>query len=263
MKTDLSLGGLDLGISTDEMHKAMGKENSTKDSKEIKGLTFYQFDTLKAGVIHDKIHSLVSNGSSAKTKRGLHEGSSYKDMIDAYGSDYVKMNYDNKVLYEYTFKSSTGEDGLLRFAINKSDQKVAYISVRIPEDNSAKQNQEKSVDIKGAQKVFLDYHKAISQKHLDAAYDMLTSDCQRHMGDLSTYASGYKDTLNSSVDSLKVVSSSADKVTMNYRLIARDRYKGNRVKVQTFNGSVTVVKQGNIWKIDQMKSSKIDEKIEN
>ena len=263
MKTDLSLGGLDLGMSTDEMHKALGKENYKKDSEDVKGMVFYEFDNLEVGVIRDEVNALVSNGNSAKTKRGIHEGSSYQDMIDAYGSDYTKMNYDDKILYEYTFKSLNGKDGLLRFAINKKNDKVAYISVRIPVESADKNKPDKSIDIKGAQTVFLNYHKAISQKHLDDAYDMLTSDCQNQMGDLSTYASGYKDTLNSSVDSLKIVSSFPDQVTMNYRLIARDRYKGNRVKVQTFNGAVTVIKQGNVWKIDKMKSSKVDEKIEN
>ncbi|MGO5131228.1 hypothetical protein [Mitsuokella jalaludinii] len=263
MKTDLSLGGLDLGISTDEMHKALGKENYKKNSEDVKGMVFYEFENLEVGVIRDEVNALVSNGSSAKTKRGIHEGSSYQDMIDAYGSDYTKMNYDDKILYEYTFKSLNGKDGLLRFAINKKNDKIAYISVRIPVESAEKNKPDKSIDIKGAQTVFLNYHKAISQKHFDDAYDMLTSDCQNQMGDLSTYASGYKDTLNSSVDSLKIVSSFPDQVTMKYRLIARDRYKGNRVKVQIFNGAVTVIKKGNIWKIDKMKSSKVDEKIEN
>ena len=263
MKTDLSLGGLDLGMSLDDMQKVMGKENSKKDSEDLKGLVFYKYDILRAGVIDNKVHSLVSDGSSAKTKRGLHEGSSYQDMIDAYGSDYTKMNYKDKTLYEYTFKTLNGEDGLLRFAINKSDNKVAYISVRIPEGDESTQKQTQPVDVAGAKQAFVNYHKAISQKHLDDAYGMMTPACQNHMGDLSSYASGYKDTLSSSVDNLTVVSSSSDQVVMNYRLIARDRYKGNKVKVQKFAGTVTMVKQNGSWKIGQTQSSKVDEYIEN
>ena len=130
MKTDLSLGGIDLGMTTDEVHKVLGKE----DDVEVRnGLTFLEYPNLEIGTrTTGVVCSLVSNGS-VETKRHMKEGMTYSDMCKKYGKDYAKMEWGDKILYEYTFTSMRGEKGLLRFAIRKSDNKVDYISVRIPD----------------------------------------------------------------------------------------------------------------------------------
>ena len=97
MQTDLSLGGLDLGNS-----------------------------------MLQEVTSLVSNGPSVQTKRGLHEGSTLQEVQAAYGTDYYSSQpYQNLMLYEYKFQTLNGENGLLRFAMNQSDNRVNYISVRV------------------------------------------------------------------------------------------------------------------------------------
>ena len=69
-----------------------------------------------------------------KTKRGISEGSSVRDVIKAYGTDYTSMDYDDMTLYEYAFRDLKGRSGILRFAITKNDKRVNYISVRITEN---------------------------------------------------------------------------------------------------------------------------------
>lgn len=130
MKTDLSLGGIDLGMTTDEVHKVLGKE----DHVEVRnGMTFLEYPNLEIGTRNTGVVcSLVSNGS-VETKRHMKEGMTYSNMCQKYGKDYAKMEWGDKILYEYTFTSMRGEKGLLRFAIRKSDHKVDYISVRIPD----------------------------------------------------------------------------------------------------------------------------------
>ena len=135
MTTNLSLGGLDLGLTVDEMHNRLGNETSTKTDGAFQ---YYYYDNLKAGIQNGKITSLVSDGSAVKTKSGIHEGSSLDDVIQAYGNNYMRMAYDNLFLYEYEFEGIHGQKGILRFAINQSDNKVNYISVRIKDAPKAK-----------------------------------------------------------------------------------------------------------------------------
>ena len=70
------------------------------------------------------------------------------------------MDYDDLVLYEYTFAANNDKNGILRFAISKSNNQVSYISVRIPEEentdtqssdtNSNKSSTEKNTNMASA-----------------------------------------------------------------------------------------------------------------
>ena len=132
MQTDLSLGGLDLGNSMLQMHQVLGQENTTKNSTDTPGLVFYNYADVQVGIQNSEVTSLVSNGPSVQTKRGLHEGSTLQEVQAAYGTDYYSSQpYQNLMLYEYKFQTLNGENGLLRFAMNQSDNRVNYISVRV------------------------------------------------------------------------------------------------------------------------------------
>lgn len=82
------------------------------------------------------------------------------------------------------------------------------------------------------------------------------------MGDFDSYAEGYANTISSEVTDLKLVSSDGDACTFNYTLTARDRYQGNRVKVQTFKGQVTMAKDKGHWFIRHAQSQKVNERFE-
>ncbi len=129
VKTDLSLGGLDLGMTVEQMHKLMGKELSKKTRD---GMTVYQYPDIEIGSHGNIITSLVSENGMVKTKRGVKQGDSLSVVQKYYGTDAMETEYEDMILYEYNSKDLDGRPGILRFAIKRGTNKVNYISVRIP-----------------------------------------------------------------------------------------------------------------------------------
>lgn len=255
METDLSLGGLDLDMTVDEVHKALGKENSAKKQGKY---DFIYYDSLQVGTYQSVVRALVSDGSSVKTKRGIHEGSTFDEVKKAYGTDYYKMDNDDLTLYEYPFKSLKGHDGLLRFAIKKSDQTVKYISVRIPEDANPSED-----DAKQAAKVLDGYYQGITSGHEREAYNLLTSARQKKMGTLEQFAKGFETTLSHRVSDLRVVGVEQGKIKVSYTLTARDSMANStRTQVRDFDCQATLVKVNNDWRIDDMTAKKKNERFE-
>lgn len=127
MQTDLSLGGMDLGMTVAQMHETLGQEIS---SRQKDGMVFYKYPTVEVGTRGDIVTSLVSETGSALTKRGLHEGSLLSDVTDTYGTDYMKSEYGGKDLYEYRYTDLQGQSGILRFAVVQGTDTVNYISIR-------------------------------------------------------------------------------------------------------------------------------------
>lgn len=114
-----------------------------------------------------------------------------------------------------------------------------------------------------AQQAFLDYHQAISQHHIQAAYNLLDADFQNAVGGYDGYAPGYNNTLSSEVSQLHKLSGSDTQEVVSFTLKARDRVPGSqKVKVQHFNGQATLVKVGNAWKIGEIKAQKTGEETE-
>lgn len=255
VKTDLSLGGLELGLSIDDMRKLLGKEKESK-AMDTPGYTRYYYDDIWV-VVHDgKISALESNSSKVVTKRGMAQGSKISDVINAYGQASATSEYGGKDLYEYYYKSIDGTDGILRFAVNKGSDVVDYITIR--ENENKKKSSTAQSD---AVNTFVRYHQAISQHQLGAAFAMLTQNMQRQMGSYESYNSGFVNTLTSEVTSTTVTASSPTSVSINYDLKARDR-SGGAVYVQYFRGQATLVNIGGKWYIDNMSSSKTGDHYE-
>lgn len=138
MQTDLSLGGLDIDCTDKDMVNLYGKEDS---EKTVNGLVRHKYNgKIEVVTEGNRITALVSDGPNVKTKRGLHEGSTFAEMKKAYGTGYMKSDYNDVILYEYTFSSMKGDSGILRFAVNKSDNTVKYISVRLDRNNTSSNN---------------------------------------------------------------------------------------------------------------------------
>ena len=258
MKSDLSLGGLDLDMTVDEVHKALGKENSTKEEGELHIL---YYPDLHVNTRDKIVSALVSESPAAETKRGIHEGSSLADIQKAYGTDCATMDYDDLTLYEYSFKSLKGHDGLLRFAVKKSDNTVKYISVRIPQEEKPAQGVSDAEANKAAQRLN-DYYQYITHSREKDAYGILSADMQKHMGTLDQFKKGYRTTLSHSLSDLTLLSTEGnDKVTIGYTLTAHDRASGG-VLVQTFRCEATLSKATGSWHIVNMKAKKQSEHME-
>lgn len=265
VQSDLSLGGLALGYSIDQMHDILGKETSI-DEKGI--YKFYNYSDIQVGIKNEKVDALVSNSSAVATKRGIHQGSTLQEVFDKYGDNYNKMDYDDLTLYEYTFAADNGKNGILRFAINKSNSQVNYISVRIPEEESAPAKPAETVadtsnekNAKEAAQALSNYYAAITRHDMNAAYNILSNDMQTHMGSLDVYADGYKTTLSDHISNVQVTSNSGDKIAFSYTLTARDSYNRTSVKEQTFACTALLSKQTGSWHIVDMSAKKQGERI--
>ena len=259
MESDLSLGGLDLDMTVDEVHKAIGKEDTIKTKNKYH---FLEYTNMEVGVRDDDIvHSLVSNGASVQTKRGIHEGSTFAEVKKAYGTDYYKMDNDDLTLYEYPFKSLKGHEGLLRFAIKKSDQTVKYISVRIPEEQkSEKDSSTTNEDIQVAEKILTRYYKAITDGRFWSAYCKLAYEAQEDLGGPTDLVQKYDGNISCNVSNIRVLSAQKGKaVVIGYVLTKRDQAPGNSVRVQIFNSKATVIYDAGEWRIRQIELEKQEE----
>ena len=257
MKSDLSLGGLDLDMEIGDVRKALGQEKSSEQRDKF---NFLLYDNIEVGTYRNVVRALVSNGPSVKTKRGIHEGSTYEEVKKAYGTDCASMDYDDLMLYEYSFKSMSGNDGLLRFAIKKSDNTVKYISVRIPEDEKPAANND--ADANAAAQALNDYYQGITHNNGRNSYNILSADMQQHMGTYDQFISGYQTTLSHNLSDLTLVSQEGTQVTISYTLTARDRTNTSRVKVQTFHCEATLSKATGSWHIVNMSAKKQSERME-
>ena len=131
MKTDLSLGGIDLGDAT-SIIKEVEKGKTENDRKQDGTLVRHYFDDMQIVTEGSEITALVSNDDKVTTKRGIHQGSSFAEVKRAYGTDYYKTGLGgNLTAFEYEAQTADGRPGLVRFAINDDTHKVDYISVRL------------------------------------------------------------------------------------------------------------------------------------
>ncbi len=259
MKSDLSLGGLDLDMSIDDVRKTLGKENTSEQRGKF---NFLLYDNVEVGTYENTVRALVSNGPSAQTKRGIHEGSTLADVQKAYGTDAMVTDYDDLKLYEYSFKSVAGNDGLLRFAVKKSDNTVKYISVRIPEDEKPATKKAAKLDPNEAAQALNDYYQGITHGDARSSYNLLSADMQKHMGSFDQFTSGYQTTLSHKLTDLTLVKQEDPYVTIGYTLTARDRTNTSRVKVQTFHCEATLSKATGSWHIVNVSAKKQSEHME-
>ena len=216
---------------------------------------FYNYSDIQVGIKDGKVDSLVSNSSVVETKRGIHQGSNLQDVLNKYGDNYSKTDYNDLILYEYTFASDSGKNGILRFAINKSNNQVNYISVRIPDETALSSNAANE-----AKQVLNNYYAAITRHDMRVAYNILSADMQTHMGSLDVYADGYKTTLSDEIFDVQVTSDSGDEIAFSYILTARDKYN-NGVKEQTFACTALLSKKTGSWHIVDMSAKKQSERI--
>ncbi len=131
MKTELSLGGLDLGDPINVINE-VEKGKKPNDTRNDGKLVRYYFDNMQIVTQGNEVAALVSNDNKVTTKRGIHQGSTFAEVKNAYGSTYYKTGLGGSLTaIEYEAKTANGRRGLLRFAINDNTHKVDYISVRL------------------------------------------------------------------------------------------------------------------------------------
>lgn len=261
---DLSLGEFTIDDRADKVASKLGKAPSATTNSD--GGNRLKYKDAEIVVKQGKISALVSMSSAWATPRGIREGSTSQEVVDKYGTSYLKTSFGEQTLYEYEITSADGHPCLLRFAINNSNGKVDYISERFVQNISEPQNDTPTKTDEAselsAEQTFKNYHKAITNRNYREAYETLSYKQRERRGDIDSYAAGYKDTISSEVSDIRLVSSDGDSRTFDYTLTARDRQQGNRVKVQTFKGQVTMAQDKGRWFIRNVDSKKVNERFE-
>ena len=123
----LSLGSVSLGDPETSLD-SLGKPD--KRTVRDDGRVDYEYADIEVHCKEGKVHTLVSNSAMVSTPKGIHEQSSLQEVLSAYGQDYIKSQYEKLDLYEYKMSDEIGRPCMLRFAINQSNQRVKYISIR-------------------------------------------------------------------------------------------------------------------------------------
>ena len=126
------MGGISLNNSKNEIKSILG--NPLSISSKDSNVTVLKYKDVEVYTQKNQIQMIISNSLSAKTSKGIHEGSLISEFVHEYGSDYTITQYGNLDLYEYSVKDNNGNPCILRFAVEKGDNKVKYISIRRADD---------------------------------------------------------------------------------------------------------------------------------
>ena len=241
--SELSINGVDIGADVEKMHAVLGQENSIQSKGDSQ---YYLYDDVKVVVKNSVIVGLVSVSNNAYSKRGIHEGVSLQDVLSMYGDNYLKSKYEGLELYEYKFLTVDNKEGLLRFAYNRAEGKVQYISARIMEKANA--NKEAKTEIQHpAIQVLYNYHAKITDKKYKEAYDCLSWNFRKRMS-YDGWVPGFKTTVSSVPSDVKIYSKTSQKVVLTFNLRAVDNPGGTR----DFSGTAEMVNTKNGWKIDRL-----------
>lgn len=129
---DCTIGSIKMSDSMASVRGQLG--NPMKESKN-NSLTKLVYKDLEIEVDSNRNNTVVgvsTNSNNVYTKRNIHQTSSLEEVKKAYGENYNKTSWGDLDLYEYDFVRNDNVKYILRFAVNKSDNKVNYFGCRIP-----------------------------------------------------------------------------------------------------------------------------------
>ena len=256
--SELSLNGVDIGLPFDTVWDYFGTPDSIKNED---GYERYYYSDIEVVFNNGYLSAFVTRSPNYKTPRGISVGSSYSEVVDRYGRNSSDMEFNGLQLHEYKFNSIRGESGLLRFAVNPSNNRVDYISIRIIEPAAQNRNNNIPPNVEQAARAFLLYHASITNGNFPQAYDLMTYKRQQIMGPYGSFIQGYGNTISSEITELNLISDNGNNVTFAYTLEAHDRTPSGRILYQYFVGEVQMIVDGGSWKINFIKSNKTGESL--
>ena len=128
-------------------------------------------------------------------------------------------------------------------------------------------DEKKSVDVNplltqtDVGKVFGNYYLAVNDRRYTDAYLYLTDNCKNRLGSIENFAVGHKDTLSIEILDFQQIAASAEAMKATYKICTRDKAT-NGVKVQIFEGQVTMMKINDKWLIDNLSSQLVETHLE-
>ncbi|MBR2214671.1 MAG: hypothetical protein IJ849_02795 [Selenomonadaceae bacterium] len=255
-RRNFSLGGLDIGDSEQDVHDWLGKELEITDPQNS-GHRHYNYPDMEVVITNGRVTGFVSRTDKVYTKQGIHQGSSWQEVRNIYGTTpFAESEYDGAVLKEYLYEID-GKEYLLRFAIKQGV--VEYISGRMYEREKPTTSTSVSANGNQAVQAMVDYHKAITDKNFSRAMNLLSTPRRQAFRSLDHFREGYRTTLSSVMDRVTVAQERDNEVVLYYHITARDRTDNGRTIIQGFDGTVTMIKEQGEWKIGPAESRKTSE----
>ena len=149
---DLRLGWIDIDEDMDSVNGKLGTPYKIENKGNNEMLYTYELEENKSYMEittkNNKVDMIVSCGENITTPRGISasskliEGKNYEptqrndkfmtrsNVTSYYGIGYASTDYEDMELIEYTVNSKKGQPCILRFAVNKADKYIYYISIR-------------------------------------------------------------------------------------------------------------------------------------
>lgn len=251
--SDVSLGNICIGFSKERVYELIGLENQITDPDF--GYLHYQYPDIEVTIIHDVVTGFSSKTAQVSTPRGIHQGSSLQEVINAYGKDFSSYYLRGDTIYEYTFTSVDGKKSSLCFAVQNDI--VNYIRGQGNSDITARDSYD------GAYETFREYYRFITNKKYHNAYDILTDKQKKRRGTFDEFVKSCANNIGHEVEDIRVkTKNNFTNVSIEYTLIVRDKQNNGKVKVQRFKGEATLIYSNARWFIDYARSSKVSEHME-
>ncbi|MBR1421518.1 MAG: DUF805 domain-containing protein [Selenomonadaceae bacterium] len=95
-----------------------------------------------------------------------------------------------------------------------------------------------------------DFHRNITNRNYSAAYSCLSYNFRTHM-DFDGWAQGFRTTVSSEAQDIKIYSENSNFIVLTYILKATDNFNGREV-VNYFNGTANLIFEDGNWKIDEI-----------
>ena len=119
--SELSLNGVELGMTESEVTKILGQPTNVNyyDDSYWYGYGEEENKGLGVGFLrkNGKVYCLGTQDSKFQTKRGIHIGSTYREMMDAYENNCEFITHADLDIYESYFKTSDGRRGTINFGV--------------------------------------------------------------------------------------------------------------------------------------------------
>lgn len=100
-------------------------------------------------------------------------------------------------------------------------------------------------------KVFLAFHRMITNRNYRGAYNCLSPDMKDYVGSCDAWASGYRTTLASIPQNVNVIEQTENVAKLSFFLLAVDRV-GSSQQERYFRGTCTMIFYDGGWKIDEV-----------
>ena len=100
-------------------------------------------------------------------------------------------------------------------------------------------------------KVFLAFHRMITNRNYRGAYNCLSPDMKDYVGSCDVWASGYRTTVASIPQNVNVIEQTENIAKLSFLLLAVDRV-GSSQQERYFRGTCTMIFYDGSWKIDEV-----------